>query len=146
MKPLFTLLLLTSSLFLFTACNEEKAETTNAVTPESTAEKAAPMEAAQAKEDAATEQPAAEAADPAAMSEDDKEASQLAYGHDLHEDNCARCHDPAFYMREDRKVQDRAGLDKMVRACDAQLGTSMFDEDMELLADYLDKTYYKFSN
>ncbi|CAA6814563.1 MAG: Unknown protein [uncultured Thiotrichaceae bacterium] len=139
MKPLFSLILLTSSLLVLSACNEKSAETTNAAT--SAPEVAKTINEAPAP---ATEESSSSSA-PAEMSTEEKEASQLAYGHELHEDNCASCHKPEFYTREDRKVQDRAKLDSMVRACDAQLGTSLFDEDMELLANYLDKTYYKFS-
>lgn len=143
MKTLIPLVVFASSLFLLAACNDKQAETSTAV-----AEDNAPASETVKNTEAATSATSEEAPvteTPAENSAQGTEAAQLAYGHELHEEHCARCHEPEFYMKEDRKVQDRAKLDSMVRACDAQLGTSLFDEDMEILANYLDKKYYRFS-
>lgn len=65
-------------------------------------------------------------------------------GKALHEDNCARCHDPEFYTRDDRKMKDYQHLHKMVGMCDAQLGTELFPEELQQITDFLNDDYYKF--
>lgn len=69
-------------------------------------------------------------------------------GMEIHEQNCAACHiaphDEAFYTRPDRKMQSYEKLQGMVRMCDANLGTQLFDEDMEQIGDYLNQAFYKF--
>lgn len=66
----------------------------------------------------------------------------------VHEENCTNCHignhDEAFYTRADRKIDSYQGLQSMVKMCDAQLGTKLFDEDMTDIGNYLNKSYYKF--
>jgi len=73
-------------------------------------------------------------------------------GKEIHDEGCLSCHkgtkgrdhDAAFYMREDRKTKDYKRLHTMVQMCDSRMGTAMFDEDMQLVTDYLNDTYYKF--
>jgi mono/diheme cytochrome c family protein len=69
-------------------------------------------------------------------------------GKALHEKYCAGCHmiphDATFYQRPERKTQSYEKLQGMVRFCDANLGTQLFDEDMTAIGDYLNDTYYKF--
>lgn len=69
-------------------------------------------------------------------------------GKAIHDENCLNCHkvkhDEKFYTRENHRVKDLKGLGTMVRMCDANLGTSLFDEDMEEITDYLNTSYYKF--
>lgn len=69
-------------------------------------------------------------------------------GMEIHEQNCAACHiaphNEAFYTRPDRKIQSYEKLQGMVRMCDANLGTQLFDEDMEQIGDYLNQAFYKF--
>ncbi|MGF1546249.1 MAG: hypothetical protein ACFCUG_02850 [Thiotrichales bacterium] len=66
----------------------------------------------------------------------------------LHEEKCVQCHiathDASFYQRAERKVDSYARLHSMVRMCDANLGTHLFDEDMVALGDFLNDSYYKF--
>lgn len=75
-------------------------------------------------------------------------ASDPHPGMAIHEQNCAACHisphDEAFYTRPDRKIQSYDKLQGMVRMCDANLGTQLFDEDMEQIGDYLNQAFYKF--
>jgi mono/diheme cytochrome c family protein len=65
-------------------------------------------------------------------------------GKALHDANCISCHDSAVYSREDRKIGDFPKLLAQVRRCDANLGSRLFDEDIEQVADYLNQAYYKF--
>lgn len=69
-------------------------------------------------------------------------------GKAIHDENCLNCHkfkhDEKFYTREELRVKDLKGLGTMVRMCDANLGTSLFDEDMDEITDYLNESYYKF--
>lgn len=79
------------------------------------------------------------------------EASSLSADHpgaDLHMENCGSCHivdhDEAFYTRADRKTNSYERLQSMVRMCDSQLGTQLFDDDMISIGEFLNDAYYKF--
>ena len=65
-------------------------------------------------------------------------------GKALHEENCTRCHDSGVYTRADRFVSDRDALTKQVKRCELNLGLKWFDEDVNAVVDYLDRSYYKF--
>ena len=75
-------------------------------------------------------------------------AEDLSQGKEIHDENCLKCHmgnhDEAFYTRKDRKMKSQKGLMTMIRMCDAQIGTSLFDEDIEEIAKYLNQNFYKF--
>jgi len=75
-------------------------------------------------------------------------ADDLSQGKEIHDESCLSCHmgnhDEAFYMRKDRKMKSQKGLMTMIRMCDAQIGTSLFDEDMEEIGKYLNNSFYKF--
>ncbi|GAA0402387.1 hypothetical protein GCM10009133_08910 [Cocleimonas flava] len=75
-------------------------------------------------------------------------ADEEMSGKALHDENCLNCHrgnhDEKFYTRKDRRIKDFKGLGSMVRMCDANLGTSLFDEDMEEITEYLNDSFYKF--
>jgi hypothetical protein len=60
-------------------------------------------------------------------------------------DQCTQCHDSGIYTREDRRVTSLQGLHSQVRMCDANLGTGLFDEDIEAVVGYLNENYYKFA-
>lgn len=69
-------------------------------------------------------------------------------GKAIHDESCLKCHkgdhDAAFYTRKDRKTKTLDRLQTMVRLCDSKIGTALFDEDMDELADYLNTEFYKF--
>ena len=69
-------------------------------------------------------------------------------GKALHDESCLNCHkgnhDEKFYTRENLRVKDLKGLGTMVKMCDANLGTALFDEDMEEITNYLNDSFYKF--
>jgi hypothetical protein len=60
------------------------------------------------------------------------------------ETKCMGCHDSSVYTRSGRKVQDLAHLHRQVRWCDSNLGTALFNEDMDKLVSYLNDQYYHF--
>jgi hypothetical protein len=62
------------------------------------------------------------------------------------EQNCSRCHGTEIYTRKDRRVNSFSALQAQVAFCDANLGTKLFPEDLELLVDHLNTNYYKFDN
>jgi mono/diheme cytochrome c family protein len=118
-------LLITLSVFMFSACNAN----------EQTEENKAVENQAEQTTEATTETP--------------EQATQAVHpGMAVHDENCAACHiiphDEAFYTREDRKMESYEKLQSMVRMCDANLGTQLFDEDMEQIGDYLNEAFYKF--
>lgn len=65
---------------------------------------------------------------------------------------CELCHHnktmgdaKAIYLRKDRKVTSWEKLKAQVAACNTQLNLSLFPEDEEHIAAYLNQTYYKFA-
>ena len=123
---LLTPLMLALSLAAFTlaGCGEKK--------PEAAADAAAkPMEqvVAPSSPPKATETASAEGVHP---------------GKAIHDANCISCHDSGVYTRADHKMTDLPMLTAQVRRCDANLGTKLFDEDIDKVTAYLNDTYYKF--
>lgn len=59
-------------------------------------------------------------------------------------DKCSKCHGTEVYTRENRRVKSLDKLAAQVRRCDANVGTALFDEDIETLVDYMNTTFYKF--
>ncbi len=57
---------------------------------------------------------------------------------------CSGCHDERVYTRPDHRVQNRQQLEAQVRRCDANIGTTLFNEDVAKVVDYLDSHYYHF--
>lgn len=122
-----TILLSLVLIFTLAACGEKKEEV---ATP-------------------ATAKPAEQAATPAngASGTTDTAQTSAAAGHPgkaIHDANCISCHDSGVYTRADRKMQDFAMLSAQVRRCDANLGSKLFDEDMDKVTDFLNEAYYHF--
>lgn len=145
-------LILLVSLSVLTACQEDKTQekaaevTKPAVTAEAPA-KAEKVVVAKAPETApakTTAKPAAEKPTAETSKAEEADADDEESGAALHKDNCARCHDDAFYAKPDSRMKDYAGLHKMVGMCDAQLGTELFPEELEKITDYLNSSFYKF--
>jgi len=65
-------------------------------------------------------------------------------GQAIHDANCISCHDSGVYTRADRKMTNLEMLTGQVRRCDANLGTKLFDEDLDSVTAFLNETYYKF--
>ena len=77
----------------------------------------------------------------------DPKAGKQAY----EEAKCSACHNARMggdgdrmYTRPERRVQDARSLLKLVRFCVDQTGASVFPEDVEHIAAYLNQQFYKF--
>jgi len=69
-------------------------------------------------------------------------------GEKLHQEKCAGCHmaahNAAFYQRTDRKVKSYERLQSQVRLCNSNLDLALFDDDMTMIGEYLNESFYKF--
>jgi hypothetical protein len=71
----------------------------------------------------------------------------------VEEKHCETCHNnktmgdaKAVYLRRERKVTTPAKLKAQVAACNSELGLGLFPDEEESVVEYLDATYYRFSN
>jgi cytochrome c len=69
----------------------------------------------------------------------------------FNEAKCNACHDKMMngdgnriFTRPDRRITSAPALAKMVRFCIDRTGASLFPEDAEHIAAYLDEHFYKF--
>ncbi|WP_295880801.1 cytochrome c [uncultured Thiohalocapsa sp.] len=58
--------------------------------------------------------------------------------------NCTSCHGSEMYTREDRKIGSFSALETQVEACNTNLDTGMFPEEVKAVATLLNEEYYKF--
>jgi len=58
--------------------------------------------------------------------------------------NCTSCHGSEVYTRPDRKIDSLSGLKTQVEACNTNLNTGMFPEEVNAVAELLNEEYYKF--
>ncbi len=72
-------------------------------------------------------------------------------GMKLHDENCIACHASRYgndgteiYTRPNHRIKDLAGLRKQVNFCKDNLGLTWFDDEVNDVADYLNKTFYQF--
>lgn len=72
------------------------------------------------------------------------QAADIDNGDDLHFTNCTGCHDESVYTRENRRVSSLPRLGTQVRFCKDSLGLTWFDDEVEDVIEYLNKTYYHF--
>ena len=61
-----------------------------------------------------------------------------------HETQCTRCHGVDVYTRQNRRAKSLKQLGRIVRRCEANLATGLFDDELEELVTHLNDTYYKF--
>jgi hypothetical protein len=71
-------------------------------------------------------------------------AADTPDAHALYEQNCLKCHGPEVYTRADRKIDSLPALAAQVRRCETNLELRWFDEDIDGVTDYLNRTFYKF--
>jgi mono/diheme cytochrome c family protein len=70
--------------------------------------------------------------------------SVIAAGKELHDKHCLACHKTELYTSPDRKISSREKLSARVHFCEQQLGLQWFDEEVESVAEYLNKEFYHF--
>ena len=63
-----------------------------------------------------------------------------------HDANCLRCHDTGVYMREDRRVRSYPALESQVARCDANLALKLFPDDLAVLVEHMNDTFYRFDH
>ena len=61
-----------------------------------------------------------------------------------HDDNCLRCHDTSVYTREDRRISSYPALESQVARCDANLALKLFPDDLAVLVEHMNDTFYHF--
>ncbi|MEN9432510.1 MAG: hypothetical protein RLZZ422_99 [Pseudomonadota bacterium] len=66
-------------------------------------------------------------------------------GQAIHDKNCISCHDSSAYSRLDRRVANYSELLAQVRRCNGNLAERLYDEELQEIALYLNKTYYSFN-
>jgi len=59
-------------------------------------------------------------------------------------EKCSSCHDETVYTRPNHRMQNLAQLEKQVRFCDANVGTTLFNEDVKSVVNHLNQQYYHF--
>lgn len=119
-----TILLPLALILTLTACGEKKTDTAEA--------------------DKSAEQTATPANAAPAATETAQAPTGGHPGKAIHDANCISCHDSGVYTRADHKMKDYTMLAAQVRRCDANLGSKLFDEDMDSITEYLNDTYYHF--
>jgi len=67
-------------------------------------------------------------------------AEEAASGRDLHDQSCTKCHDSGVYTREDPFIHDLQGLRKQVQRCNVNVGAQWFEDDVEDVGQYLNKS------
>jgi hypothetical protein len=63
-----------------------------------------------------------------------------------HDTQCMKCHGTEVYTRDPRRVNSFAELQGQVAMCDANLGTQLFPDDLDLLVNHLNTNFYQFNN
>jgi mono/diheme cytochrome c family protein len=71
-------------------------------------------------------------------------AAEGVDAHALIEKNCTSCHGSEVYTRPDRKMTSFSALKTQVEACNTNLNTQMFPEEVAAVATLLNEEYYKF--
>lgn len=61
-----------------------------------------------------------------------------------HDANCLRCHDTSVYTREDRRINSYPALESQVARCDANLALKLFPDDLAVLVEHMNDSYYQF--
>lgn len=72
------------------------------------------------------------------------QAADIKRGEQLHNDRCMRCHGNEVYTRSDRRIKSLDKLGAQVRFCKNQTGVMWFDDEVDDVIHYLNKSFYKF--
>jgi len=65
-------------------------------------------------------------------------------GETLHNKSCTSCHGTDVYTRPDHRVKNMAKLKHQVKQCSYAVEAKWFDEEINAVAGYLNKDFYKF--
>ena len=60
------------------------------------------------------------------------------------EAKCMECHIPNHFKHKEKKVNSYKKLSSSVQACAINTDAGWFDEDADLVTEYLDKKYYHY--
>ena len=71
-------------------------------------------------------------------------AADIENGKKLQQKHCMSCHDDSMYTRDERRVNNLASLRTQVQRCESTLGLTWFDEEVDDVTTYLNKSFYKF--
>lgn len=72
-------------------------------------------------------------------------AADIENGDALHFEHCTGCHDDGVYTRENRNLRSFERLGQQLRFCKDTIGLAWFDEDVDDVVEYLDRSYYHFN-
>jgi hypothetical protein len=70
--------------------------------------------------------------------------ADLAQGKELLDGHCFDCHGTDYYTRDERRVNSRKKLSAQIRFCEQSQNLTWFDDDVENVAEYLNKNFYHF--
>ena len=77
--------------------------------------------------------------------------ADIENGMRLHEENCISCHALRYgndgteiYTRPNHRIKNLAALKKQVNRCKDNIGLTWFDDDVNDVVEYLNKTFYQF--
>ena len=65
-------------------------------------------------------------------------------GKQVYHKNCNGCHGTEVFTRPDRRVKNLAELSSRVRQCSYATEVKWFDDEVNAVTDYLNKSFYKF--
>lgn len=72
------------------------------------------------------------------------QAGDAKHGQELYQANCTRCHDTSIHTRPNSIIHSLDGLKKRVQFCESNGRLNWSSEQIEDVAAYLNKTFYKF--
>lgn len=62
----------------------------------------------------------------------------------FNEANCMECHTPNHFKHNEKKVNSFKKLSDSVRACATNTGAEWFDEDADVVTEYLNEKHYHY--
>lgn len=57
---------------------------------------------------------------------------------------CMDCHTPSHFQHREKKVSNYTKLSDSVKACATSTGAEWFDEDSDIVTEYLNKEHYHY--
>ena len=71
-------------------------------------------------------------------------AADVKNGKKLQQKNCMKCHDDGMYTRDNRFIKKESSLRAQVQRCESTLDLTWFDEEVDDVTAYLNKSFYHF--